>query len=201
MDNFLKSFSVSLENNSYNVNGCILKRDLNTTTQFYYIQAIPSYNNAVQQTATYIQSVIESAVALEIPYKNNPEFLGVYISKAVYSNGNFKELNPFSANVAFDKFDAFDSKIDKNFVFSFNDKKQTITYSVEYEIHKDKLEFFNAYIIVQDFYGNVNAIPLINSAFTHSGIAHTLTEEINIYSRVKAFADVPETLKIHFQFI
>ncbi len=201
LDNFLKSFSVRLENNSYKVNGCILKRDLNTTTQTYYIQATPSYSNATQTSKDYIRSEIESTVSLDLPYKDNPEFLGVYISKVIYSDGNFKELKPFSVNATYDKFDAFDKKTNKNFVFSYNEKKQAITYSVDYEINKEKMEFFYTYMIVQDFYGNINAIPLKNSAFTHSGIAHTLTEEIPICSGAKAFADVPEILKINFKFI
>ncbi len=201
LNNFLKSFSNSLENTNNAVNGCVLKRDLNTTTQAHYIQATPSYSNTVQSSTDFIKSKIESAVTLELPYKDRYEFLGVYISKAVYSGSDFKEITPFSEKINFDKFDTFNNDKDKHFTFSFDDKRQSITYSTCYEIGNTEMEFFYAYVIVKDFYGNVTAIPIKSSVFTHSGIAHTLTETIPVYSGERAFADVPELLKITFNLV
>lgn len=201
LNNFLKSFPIKLDSNSYNVNGCVLKRDLNTTTHTYYIQAIPSYSNAVQSSIDFIKSNIESTVTLDLTYKDNLEFLGVYISKAIFSDSDFKEINPFSQNIVFDEFDTFSSNADKKFAFSLDHEKGFITYSVHYEVSKAEMEFFYAYIIVKDFYGNTSAIPLKNSAFTHSGITHTLTERIPVCSGVRAFADIPEFLQITFTFV
>lgn len=201
LNGFLKSFSIGLENNPYMINGCVLKRDLNATTQTYYIQAIPSYNNAAQSSVEFIKSEIENAVTRDLPYKDKAEFLGVYISKSEYADGDIKEIDPFSANVAFDEFDSFNTKTNKNFTYSFDDKKHSIVYSTCYNIDQAEMEFFYAYIIVKDFYGNIKAISLKNSAFTHSGIKHTLTEEIPIYSGATVYCDIPELLKITFNFV
>lgn len=134
--------------------------------------------------------------------ENNSSFMqGVYLSKYEFVNGDFKEISAFGINTDYDKFDAYNKTDNKKFSVYFDDNKQSLNYTINYDINKNDMEYFLPCLVVKDLNGNLSAKMLSQSVYVHSGIVHSQTLSLEVKSNYLAANNLCEILNIKLNFI